>query len=336
MNQRTHTWLAIRALSLLEDVGVAPDLVSILKPRLKDSAIGSWIPDLADSKIAGGDIDYHTFKLEEFNGNHNKRFIVKKDELLENLQSTRLMHKFIDADEKNNLSKDWWGASYKADPAPGEHIPNRSDSLAVAISDLLIFGDPHVAALVPGTVRFAHKLHNNARSRREEAALYFFMLSHFIADGCQPCHCDARPMTSYSNGFLHKQLEAHWSKKVGTFFDKKKLYENKPSSAALIEEAKEVDKKFGIEFSDNPDSILKIKARDMWEEMVQVCRGSFALSCMMVPVDEIPLDSSKKITFAEVFGDSKSKKIKEFDRVIMHDSVLNIAIAWNYIWQRFN
>ena len=57
MKQRTHTWLAIRAIALLEDSGAAPGLVKLLKPYVNSVAIGSWIPDLADSKRGSGDID---------------------------------------------------------------------------------------------------------------------------------------------------------------------------------------------------------------------------------------------------------------------------------------
>jgi hypothetical protein len=62
MNQRTHTWLAIRAVALLEDAGAASGLVSMLKPNVQKASVGAWIPDMQDTKKGSGDIDNHVFE----------------------------------------------------------------------------------------------------------------------------------------------------------------------------------------------------------------------------------------------------------------------------------
>jgi len=330
MNQRTHTWLAIRALALMDDTGEAEGLLKILKPYVKSSAIGSWIPDMLDSKKGSGDIDNHVMKMKPYNGELKKRFILKKKDLLKKLGPKRHMYHFIKEDTM--LKDTWWSQPYKAEPQPGQHLANRSMALTITLIDQLILGDKAVAKLVPGTVRFAGNLDPNARTRKEEIATYFFMLSHFVADSCMPCHCDARSLAAYSNG-LHTELESHWSKKIGTYFDKKKLLKSNASSRKILDEARKVDKCFDITF---PDTVPAIRARDVWEEIVMVCRGAFAVSNIMANPEDYPHNGRKKASFERLFGDDNGKSLLEkIDKVVMHDAVLNIAIVWKHVWETF-
>jgi len=315
---------------LLDDLNEVPGLVKMLKPDVKSTAIGSWIPDLQDSKPGSGDIDNHILKMKPYDGGQRGRFVLKKDDLLKKLGPKRSIHGFIKND--TNLSDGWWKTPYKAKPRPGQHLANRSMALTTTLIDQLILGDPTVAGLVPGTIRFASKLDPEARSRREEVATYFFMLSHFVADSCMPCHCDARHLAGYSRG-LHKELEANWSKIVGTFFAKKRLLSSTLSSKSILSTAKEVDAKFNIKF---PDTIPALKAVDVWKEIVFVCRASFALSCIMAPQEKYPFGSRKKAPFDTLFGDGDGKLLlKDINRVVMHDAVLNIAVVWKNIWKTF-
>ena len=330
MKQRTHTWLAIRAVALLEDTKTAPGLVKILKPHVKSTAIGAWIPDLRDSRKGVGDIDNHIMKMKRYTGSQKQRFILAKKDLLKRLGPKRLMHEFITKD--TTLGNAWWQKPYKADPQPGQHLANRSMALSTTLVDLLILGDPSVAELVPGKVSFAGQLDPDARPRKEQVSTYFFMLSHFVADACMPCHCDARSLSGYSKG-LHKELEAHWSKVIGTFFEKKKLLETPATSRRILANAREVDKKFGIGF---PNKIPDLKAKDAWKEILFVCRASFALACVMAPPKKYPLGSKKQAPFKTLFGNAKGKLfLKELDKVIMQDAILNIAMVWRDIWKTF-
>lgn len=333
MKQRTHTWLAIRAIALLEDSGEVPNLVKLLKPCVKETTIGSWIPDLADSKRGSGDIDYHIFKMKPYNGSLKERFVTKKDKLFNQLDSHRKVIEFIKK-WGDALDDQWWSTPYKATPKPGEHLANRSMALTTTIADQLILGDRDVAKLVPGKIGFSLNLDDDARTRKEEIATYFFMLSHFLADSCQPCHCDARRAFGYSNG-LHKEMEAHWNKVIGTYFDKKKLFDNTSSANTVVQKAREIDTKFNLSFSNTiPD--LKEKV-DAWLEIVQVCRASFAVSSILVPPSVIPYKSKKHTTYDDVFvvNNAAPALQSDFDEMVMHDAVLTIAIIWKSIWKKF-
>ncbi len=55
-------------------------------------------------------------------------------------------------------------------------LANRSMALTTTLIDLLILGDPDVARLVPGTIRFAGNLAPDARSHKEQVATYIEVL----------------------------------------------------------------------------------------------------------------------------------------------------------------
>lgn len=333
MNQRTHTWLAIRAIALLEDSGGPQGLIKILKRNVKGAAIGSWIPDLQDSKKGSGDIDNHVLKMKPYNGSNKSRFVKTRIDLFNDLGQERKVCEFLD-DRDDLLGTAWWNESYKAEPSPGQHLANRTMALTTTLVDQLILGDKKVAALVPGTVRFSSKLDENARSRMAEVSTYCFMLSHFVADSCQPCHCDARKLSGYSNG-LHKEMEADWSRIVGTYFDKKKFLKNTESPNKILNEARAIDANFEIQFS---NQVPDLRARDAWLEIIHICRASFAVASVLVPPTAISYKSKKKTTFTKVFKGAAGapELLKDFNRMVMHDAVLNIAIFWKNLWSKFD
>lgn len=333
MKQRTHTWLAIRAIALLEDSGDVPNLVKLLKPYSKTAAIGSWLPDLVDSRLGVGDIDNHIFKLKPYTGPGSDRFVKNKTKTLNSLGTHRKIKQFI-KDWGSGLDADWWNAPYKADPAPGQHLANKSMSLSTTLTDQLILGDPKVAALVPGEVRFAHKLAPDARPHKEQIATYFFMLSHFIADACQPCHCDARRAYGFSKG-VHKQLEQHWDKLIGTYFNKKKLLETADSPHAILNTSRLVDSKVDIEFD---NVVPKLKEKDTWLEVLSLCRASFAVASILIPPSTIAYSSNALTSFDKVFkGDEVDEALlPALNAAVLHDAVLNIAVIWKAVWARFD
>lgn len=333
MNQRTHTWLAIRAIALLEDSNGPKGLIKILKNNVKGAAIGSWIPDLQDTKIGSGDIDNHILKMKPYDGSQKPRFIKKRNVLFNELGQARKVCGFLD-DRDSVLGTAWWNKAYKAEPSPGQHLANRSMALTTTLIDQLILGDKNVAVLVPGVVRFANKLDMNARSRMEEVATYCFMLSHFVADSCQPCHCDARKLSGYSKG-LHKEMEGEWSKIVGTYFDKKKYLKNTETPSKVLIEARAIDAKFDIQFS---NSIPVMQAKDPWLEIINICRASFAVASVLVPPNSIAYGSTETTSFKKIFknNDTDPKLLPDFNRMVIHDAVLNIAIFWKNLWSKFD
>ncbi len=335
MNQRTHAWIAIRALKLLEDEDKVPRLISILKPYTQTASIGAWIPDKRDAKLGGAKTQNHIFKIGVYNGVAKSRFIVKRGKLTSRLGRVRLISSLLEK-YTDILDDEWWGKAYKADPSPGKHLANRAMALTVNSIDMLILGDPAVQRMVPGRVAFINSVPENIRCPAGQVAVFFFMLSHFIADSLMPCHCDERDLSDYDNG-LHMELERHWSKKIGTFFKDKNLTQPHLDVNAILNEATTVDEKFGITFQ---NQVPKLNSDDVWEEMVLLCRASFALASVIAPPKKWPYKPRKQemAPFETLFKSDEQGEtlLSEIDRVIIHDAVLNVAIVWKYLWGKFH
>ncbi len=332
MNQRTHSWIAIRAIALLENENHSKGLVDLLKPHARTASVGAWIPDQIDAKRGGSGIDNHVLKIRPYQGNQVARFTKKKDELLKEIGSHRMVSLFLQNDRC--LDDAWWGKPYKGDvDRPGQHVPNRIMALGTMMKDLLLLGDPRVDDLIPGNVGFIQDLDPKARTNGQAAALYFFMLSHFIADASMPCHCDARKLSGYGGG-LHKELETHWSKKVGTTFDRKNLLATHASSDQILQQAREIDAEFDLHFDGTliPDLLPD---HDAWNESMFLCVASFAVASIIAPPQDYPYDNSKEsVEFDDLLGGGREAILTTLDGFVMHDAVLDTAILWKHVWNK--
>jgi len=203
------------------------------------------------------------------------------------------------------------------------------------MKDLLLMGNETIDRLIPGEVRFAESMAPETRTEEEAAAMYFFMLSHFVADACMPCHCDGRKLAGYDKG-LHKELEAHWSKNIGTYFEKDNLLRDDPNldCAKVLRQARNIDDTFGLDFGDTGVPEL-IEDHDVWLEMVYQCRASFALASIIAPYKLYPYDNpNARAPFDEVLNEANPGLLVEVDRIVLHDAVLNTAIIWKHVWNR--
>jgi hypothetical protein len=151
-----------------------------------------------------------------------------------------------------------------------------------------------------------------------------------------PCHCDERDLSDYDNG-LHMELEGDWSKKVGTYFKEEKLTREGLNDEDILAKSAEIDDKFGITFQ---NQVPDMTSDDVWEEIVMLCRASFALASIIAPPDKWPYKPAAQTMapFETLFEqDQKGKNLlEEINRVIMHDAVLNVAIIWKHIWKKFD
>lgn len=334
MDQRTHSWIAIRAIALLEDENEERNLVSLLKPHASKASVGAWLPDQADMKRggAGSMTDNHVLKMYPYKGVQADRFVVRKNELLQQTGSYRMMTRFLQTE--NYLEDFWWETAFKGDVRrPGQHLPNRIMALTTIMKDLLLLGDQKIDQLIPGEVRFLADMAPESRTNEEAASLYFFMLSHFVADVCMPCHCDGRTLSGYGNG-LHKELEDHWSKKVGKQFEKKNMLRESLDSHQMLEFARDVDDKFCLNFKGTTIPDLK-KGHDAWLEAIYLCRASFAVASIIAPYKTYSYEHSEATApFDVVFGGDRRNMLAALDQTVLHDAVLNTAIMWKHIWNK--
>jgi len=326
MNQPTHAWIAVRAVALLEDADSG--LAKLLAPSVQAAAIGAWIPDLTDGKRGGGQTQHHVLKMVPYDGPGKQRFVAKKADLLKRLSGSAAVKAYLE--DTPLLPKAWWSQPYKADPGPGQHLANRAMAIATMLRDLLVIGSKDVDKLVPGAVKFLKDMDEDALTRQDQAALYFFMLSHFIADACMPCHCDGRALAGFSAG-LHEELEEHWGKEVGREFNKKTLLGTGGSSKELLALARNVDEVVGLKLSKRVPDMKK--GRDVWLEVVDMCRASFALNAVIAPPEKYPYNGKGKAPFAKVL-EKDPDLLAAVDRVVLADAVVNTAMVWSHIWDQ--
>jgi hypothetical protein len=208
-------------------------------------------------------------------------------------------------------------------------------ALGTMMKDLLLMGDNRIDHLIPGDIRFAQYMDPALRTREEAAAMYCFMLSHFVADLSMPCHCDGRRLSGYEAG-PHKELEGHWSRKVGTGFGKEALTGKQIDSDQLLQQARDTDDKFDLHFDRVPSPIPGLRREhDAWLEAIYLCRASFAIASIVAPYQTYAYDDPRaRAPFDAVLGEGNESTLAAVDQTAMHDAVLNTAIFWKDIWNK--
>ncbi len=203
---------------------------------------------------------------------------------------------------------------------------------------MLILGDKKVQDLLPGEIKFIETVSEDCRCSSGQISMFFFMLSHFIADSLMPCHCDERDLSDY-NGGLHKELEKYWTSKISDLFSKKQLLQSNLDEDHILAEAAAVDGALGIQLAKDIPAFKDEDSWDIWTEIVMLCRASFGVASIIAPPAVYPYKPGQQVMapFNTLFmSDDKGKALlTEMSQVIMHDAVLNVAMIWKHIWSRF-
>ena len=339
MKQRAHAWCALRALKLLDDSRKAPKLVELLSYYLSDVWEGAWIPDtlIVDMKYG------HTYKMDS--SAEVMGFDIAKENWLKTpykrlkskLKGNRLLVKYIKSEPELNKP-------YKSHPDKGGHLPNRVIALSHTVSDMLKISDYPLAFYAKKKKSSTYQKDLSSQSIKDlslspnfsarQIALTFFMLSHYICDAHMPLHCDLRDFggskdkTRRLPGKLHSSIEEEWE----DHFPEKKsliLYEYKKQS--VDEAVKSLPKKSIIKIDalkkyslGNKISLITL---DEWQEMVYVCRVSYAVSRSWI---EKPYKDANELI--KTIGKAEFARVTNY---IFHDAVQSITSIWYKVWRRF-
>jgi hypothetical protein len=330
MKQRCHTWIALRAIDLIQNDTKTKDLAEVLKPWVKYSYIGCWLPDMQQFKKGHGIIGNHTFKNKPYAGPNKSRFVLKKDALLASLDLNLSLRGRI---ASSRLGTAWWNTAYKADQKKGEHLPDCLASLSDTIADMLLLGDPALDGLVPGSTGYAQYLDPSCALSSAQVATFFFIISHYVADCFMPLHADARKIAAFTPGGLHEGWEKHWDELVGTGFDKTRLATTNETPDQIIARAKALDVHPELGLSFPPSITWEYGNHDFWDVAIFWCRASFALSCEVFPVSKFPFGGRQGPQFKGYFTD---QELKEYDRIVLQSAVYSVAGLWKQIWRKFS
>jgi hypothetical protein len=207
--------------------------------------------------------------------------------------------------------------------------------LATTLIDLLLLGDHQIQRDLPKIVDTWIELPERALTSGTQAALYFFMMSHYFVDAHMPCHADARPLARYKSK-LHEKWEEYFDGLVAEFPEPEDIGDYEPED--LLESAVTA---YAL---DLPARIPEL-ASDVWDEVIWICRASFAVNCIVASPDEYPLVKSNQDgrvedsladlpmpSFRDLFQGREALR-DELSHAIVHDSVLAVAMGWKKVWQ---
>ena len=168
-------------------------------------------------------------------------------------------------------------------------------------------------------------------------AMRFFILSHYIADGHMPLHCDARSF--YKSNQVHAFIEEEWDNQVQAsysidkyndrfFYDKngypafKDDVEPTPLVKYVEREAREREFIWAWG-SDNNNT---------WDYMSGITQYSYLMAYDLVPADREP---AKISTASYKQTEAYKEHFEEYSRIILSDAVESIAKIWLHAWCRY-
>lgn len=168
-------------------------------------------------------------------------------------------------------------------------------------------------------------------------AMRFFILSHYIADGHMPLHCDARSF--YNKNEVHAFIEKMWDDQVQAAYKideyNERFYYDKDGYPLLNEDTepsplikyveKELrDRSFSWDWGDDNNNT--------WDYMSGITQYSYLLAYDLIPADRDP----KQISTEYYLGtEAYQEHFEEYSKIILGDAVESIAKVWLHAWCRY-
>ena len=362
MKQKAHAWVALRALKLVDDSKIenTDTLIQLLTYYLSDIWNGAWLPDTLIRDMSYG----HIFKMDSSDRfvsdiSYHDSLQVSYDELKSETMGKRLcLESYLEDSEE--LEKPYWVANR------GGKLPDRVIALNHMIIDMLKMGDFPLAFYVKKetpdeymdylTKKKVKDLSLSPNFSARQIALTFFMVSHYICDAHMPLHCDLRDMYSETvDGgtkerrlpkSLHPGIEAVWEK---AFRSKSRFTIHKYTKESVEKITTNMPKNSLIEIDKDPKYKLSTKLYksmpNEWDEMVNICRISYAVSRKWIPKSfaEIKSIIGKKkcekeaspLKYEDIIKIIGEDEFKIVTNQIFHDAVESVARLWYRAWDIF-
>ena len=315
MKQYTHAWLAMMAIKRL-DKGPLPEfegsgskckeiskyartLVRWFKNYRDFVVQGAWYPDLVFSDMGHSHGLKHTL------------FLAGEPPKFKKLPDTMQVRKLMMSKSKIYKEK----IPFIVDEDTNLH--DRCEALCHTVVDNF-------------KVQYREEKGNPIVPSSTHMAMRFFILSHYIADGHMPLHCDARSL-----GTIHAAIEAQWETAVKKSYNIDKNNERffyDPDGFPLPNEKKMTDLMRKVE-----ENVITRPFIYAWgsgngnarEYMEAVTQYSFMLAQEMVPTDV------GNVNWTKYQETEASKKFEEYSEMILTDAIDSIARAWLHVWIRY-
>jgi len=225
----------------------------------------------------------------------------------------------------------------------GGHLPDRVIALTHGIIDMLKMGDYPQAFYAKRKRAKAYRDDDLSRQRikdlslspnfsARQIALMFFMASHYICDAHMPLHCDLRDYGGKGIGrripkTMHPSIEARWEE---LFPEKERLIIHDYSRESLDAVVTDLPRGSFIEIdTDRGYSLgrITLPKKNEWDEMVNVCRVSYALARKWIRKPYTDID--------ELISDEGEEDFRRVTNMIFHDAVMEVARIWCKAWNVF-
>jgi len=312
MKKYTHAWLAFKAIERLEkaaldqaDRAVADNLIRWFKNHRDGVIRGAWYPDTMIKDNASS----HILKIKpaELNESHNVFKALPKEYMVADLmKDSPLLAKSFVIDTKTNL-------------------PDRCESIAHSVVDHL-------------KTQECEEKGSPVSANDNQIALILFMLSHYVADGHVPFHCDSRQFSEGEN--LHGHVEGKWDDAIKLFYridEANERFYYEPGGYPLRKSGP--DAEYGACFLKKVDDAQKDRAfsknfggknNNVWDFTSAICQYSYLLSYALIPegYDE------KNVTLAN-WGSLSSLQFDIVSAAVLSDAIDSISRVWFRVWQRY-
>jgi hypothetical protein len=351
MKKITHAWLALMALERLkssknkifeksyldknfQNFSIGDNFDSYFQMQMekfidffdkhKDSFVqGAWFPDnvISDNLVGG-----HTFKFKK---------PTSEDEINDSKEITNRAPKHLSSQKILGITEN--ELKEKLFIKDSYNLPDRCEALSHAIRDMIL-------------IQTDESKGSDIIFSDNQIALYFLMLSHYLADSHVPPHCDSRDF--YGPSTIHPDMEEYWEKEIKKYyiFDKKReIFDYDINGAPELIEKKLEEFKKSILYKvmeelnnrkwtiNKKDGILDKKIigegnKKIYDYVKAVCHISYLMSTDFIS-ESISESEYKKIKILE---DSKFRN--ELDKLsvcVLADAVDSIALIWLLTWDKY-
>jgi hypothetical protein len=309
MKKYSHAWLAFKAIERLEKAEIskyrkeADELVRWLRNHRDGLIQGAWYPDMVFKDMASS----HVLKFRPDDKGQNTFRQLPPGSL------------FYKAGKESPL----YGKAYRVDPK--DNLPARCEAWAHHIVDSLKIQEieDKGSPIVPSDNQIASSL---------------FILSHYIADGHMPLHCDSRAFSSGKD--LHGKLESVWEQEIDEHFaldkENERFFYN-PDGYPLRKDSdysksflKQVDdglssRPFSLEYGEGNSNVEEY----MWA----VCQYSYLIAYRFIP-QEFDVDDIDMKQWQSLPG--STLPLARLSPLVFSEAIDAIARIWLRAWRRYS
>lgn len=165
------------------------------------------------------------------------------------------------------------------------------------------------------------------------------MLSHYVADGHMPLHCDSRSFSDSPN--IHGHIEGLWEHAVEAHYwidEKNERFLYGPGGYPLrqADPPEDFDGSVLARVQDDLAGRPFFKTwgsgnRNVWDFMTAVCQHSYLMAYALIPQGQTP----DTVTAANLDGLDDDVSLDDWSAAVLDDAVDAIARIWLRIWQRY-